>query len=380
MHPPSLAETNAFVAVVQQKSFTRAAKQLGLSPPRVSEMVRNLEEELGVRLVERTTRSVAATAAGERLLERLRPVLDDYQAALESTNEFRSKPSGTLRLNVAPPAADFVLADAIPRFLAVYPEISVDICVDSEFTDIVAERFDAGIRNGERLERDMIAVRVSGEMPIVVAAAPAYLARRGTPKTPQEVAAHDCIRFRLPSGALFPWRFRFKRRSLDVHVQGRLAVNDRKIALACARRRRPCPGAARLYRSRNRGRTPCHRARRLGAAAGRRVLSVLPKPPSDSAGSQGACRLSPRRAPRRLGGPHDCGAAVSRSALAAKPKADDHGRAGVKSAPIKKRLAVAIDGFSRSSETRSDRPDSRRRRARRALFGFDEQPVSQIDR
>jgi len=235
MHPPSLAETNAFVAVVEQKSFTRAAKQLGLSPPRVSEMVRNLEEELGVRLVERTTRSVAATAAGERLLERLRPVLDDYQAALESTNEFRSKPSGTLRLNVAPPAADFVLADAIPHFLAVYPEISVDICVDSEFTDIVAERFDAGIRNGERLERDMIAVRVSGEMPIVVAAAPAYLARRGTPRTPQEVAAHDCIRFRLPSGALFPWRFRFKRRSLDVHVQGRLAVNDRKIALAAAR-------------------------------------------------------------------------------------------------------------------------------------------------
>ncbi|MCL2430609.1 MAG: LysR substrate-binding domain-containing protein [Alphaproteobacteria bacterium] len=162
-------------------------------------------------------------------------MLDDYQAALESTNEFRSKPSGMLRLNVAPPAADFVLADAIPRFLVLYPEISVDICVNSEFADIVAERFDAGIRNGERLERDMIAVRVSGEMPIVVAAAPAYLARRGTPRTPQDVAAHDCIRFRLPSGALFPWRFRFKRRSLDVHVQGRLAVNDRKIALAAAR-------------------------------------------------------------------------------------------------------------------------------------------------
>jgi len=235
MHPPSLAETNAFVAVVEHRSFTRAAKQLGLSPPRVSEMVRHLEDELGVRLVERTTRSVAATAAGERLLERLRPVLDDYQAALESTNEFRSKPSGTLRLNVAPPAADFVLVDAIPRFLAIYPEISVDIRVDSEFTDIVAGRFDAGIRNGERLERDMIAVRVSDEMPFVVAAAPAYLARRGTPKTPQELAAHDCVRFRQPSGAPFPWRFRFKRRSLEVHVNGRLAVNDRSIALAAAR-------------------------------------------------------------------------------------------------------------------------------------------------
>lgn len=235
MPPPSLAATNAFVAVVEQKSFTRAAKQLGLSPPRVSEMVRSLEEQLGVRLVERTTRSVAVTAVGERLLERLRPVLDDYLAAMESTSEFRSKPSGTLRLNVAPPAADFVLADAIPRFLALHPDITIDICVDWALTDIVAERFDAGIRSGERLQRDMIAVRISGEMPIVVAAAPAYLARRGTPATPHEVAAHDCIRFRLPSGALFPWRFRFKRRSLEVHVQGPLVVNDRTVALAAVR-------------------------------------------------------------------------------------------------------------------------------------------------
>src|ERR1700757_5157625 len=117
MQGASLAETTAFVTVVELKSFTKAAKQLDLSPPRVSEMVRSLEERLGVRLVERTTRSVAPTTAGERLLERLRPVLDDYQAALDSTNEFRGKPPGLLRLNVAPPAADFILADAIPRFL-----------------------------------------------------------------------------------------------------------------------------------------------------------------------------------------------------------------------------------------------------------------------
>ena len=161
MHGASLAETTAFVAVVELKSFTKAAKQLALSPPRVSEMVRNLEERLGVRLVERTTRSVAPTAAGERLLERLRPVLDEYQSALESTNEFRGKPAGMLRVTAPPPAGDFFLASAIPRFLAQYPEISLDLSFNEALTDIVAERFDAGIRIGERIERDMIAVRVT---------------------------------------------------------------------------------------------------------------------------------------------------------------------------------------------------------------------------
>src|SRR6187200_1330968 len=171
MHGPSLAETTAFVAVVELKSFTKAAKQLALSAPRVSEMVRNLEERLGVRLVERTTRSVAPTAAGERLLARLRPALDEYQAALESTNEFRGKPAGTLRLTAPQPAADFFLASAIPRFLTQYPEISLNLSVSDTLTDIVAERFDAGIRLGERIERDMIAVRVTDELPLVVAGA-----------------------------------------------------------------------------------------------------------------------------------------------------------------------------------------------------------------
>jgi DNA-binding transcriptional LysR family regulator len=226
---------NAFVAVLEQKSFTKAAKQLGLSTARVSEMVRNLEERLGVRLVERTTRSVASTTAGERLLERLRPALEDCQAALESTQEFRSDPAGTLRLIVAPPAADFVLAEAIPRFLRLYPKINLDISVASVLgPDIVAGGFDAGIHAGEFLARDVIAVRVSGEMPFVVAAAPAYLAERGEPKTPRELAAHDCIRFRLSDGAFFPWRFRIKRRTLEVHVDGRMIVNEPKLAIRSA--------------------------------------------------------------------------------------------------------------------------------------------------
>jgi DNA-binding transcriptional LysR family regulator len=229
MHAPSLAETTAFVAVVELKSFTKAAKQLALSPPRVSEMVRKLEERLGVRLVERTTRSVAPTAAGERLLERLRPVLDEYQSALESTNEFRGRPAGLLRLT-APPPADFFLGSAIPRFLAQYPEVSLDLSFNEALTDIVAERFDAGIRIGERIERDMIAVRVTDELPLVVAGSPAYFAQRGKPKSPKDLVAHDCIRTRFASGTYLPWRFRVKRRDLEVHVEGRLVVNSASLA------------------------------------------------------------------------------------------------------------------------------------------------------
>jgi DNA-binding transcriptional LysR family regulator len=234
MHTPSLAETTAFVAVVELKSFTKAAKQLALSPPRVSEMVRNLEERLGVRLVERTTRSVAPTAAGERLLERLRPVLDAYQSALESTNEFRGKPAGMLRVTAPPPAGDLFLDSAIPRFLAQYPEISLDLSFNEALTDIVAERFDVGIRIGERIERDMIAMRVTDELPIVVAGSPAYFAQQGKPKSPQDLVAHDCIRTRFASGTYLPWRFRVKRRDLEVHVEGRLVVNSVSLARQAA--------------------------------------------------------------------------------------------------------------------------------------------------
>jgi DNA-binding transcriptional LysR family regulator len=234
MHAPSIAETTAFVAVVDLKSFNKAAKQLALSPPRVSEMVRKLEERLGVRLVERTTRSVAPTAAGERLLERLRPVLDEYQSALESTNEFRGKPAGVLRITASPPAGDIFLDSAIARFLAQYPEISLDLSFNEALTDIVAERFDAGIRIGERIERDMIAVRVTDELPIVVAGSPAYFAQRGKPKSPKDLVAYNCIRTRFASGTYLPWRFRVKRRDLEVHVEGRLVVNSVSLARRAA--------------------------------------------------------------------------------------------------------------------------------------------------
>jgi DNA-binding transcriptional LysR family regulator len=231
MVEPSLAETSAFVAVLDQKSFSKAARHLNLSPPRISEMVRQLEERLGVRLIERTTRSVAPTLAGERLLARLRPVLDDYRAALDLVNDFREKPAGIVRLTVAPPVAYLGLMANISRFLVAYPEIRVEISSDSSLTDIVAGRFDAGIRHAERLERDMIAVRISNEVPVVTVAAPSYIARRGRPQTPRDLAEHDCIQIRFGSGALISWRLRMTRRVIEVPIEGRLIVNDDRMAL-----------------------------------------------------------------------------------------------------------------------------------------------------
>lgn len=234
MAVPSLAETSALLAVLEQRSFSKAARQLQLSPPRVSEMVRQLEERLGVRLVERTTRSVAPTIAGERLMARLKPVLDDYRAALEVVDDFRDKPAGALRLTVAPPAVDTTMMTTLARFLAAYPEISLEISSDSALTDIVAGRFDAGIRAADRLERDMIAVRVSNPIPVVVVAAPSYLARRGKPARPQDLTAHECVRIRLGSGAILGWRLRLGRRTVEVAVDGRLIVNDAQMAVDAA--------------------------------------------------------------------------------------------------------------------------------------------------
>src|SRR6185437_7367144 len=160
MRGTQFAELSAFVAVAEHKSFTRAAQELGISTGTLSQSIRSLEERLGVRLLNRTTRSVSLSEVGERLLSRLRPVLDDYTAALESVNAFRDRPCGMLRLTVLPPAAEFLIAPMLARFLAAYPDIRVEILAEAALTDIVSERFDAGIRVGERVERDMVALRV----------------------------------------------------------------------------------------------------------------------------------------------------------------------------------------------------------------------------
>lgn len=233
MTGPSLDEISVFVTVLDQKSFAGAAKQLGISPPRVSELVRTLEERLGVRLVERTTRSVAATEAGERLRTQLRSLLEDYQAALDSMSDFREKPAGMLRLTVATPAAHFVIAPAIARFLATYPEITLEVSANNRLVDIVSERYDAGIRPGSRLEKDMIAVRLTDDINVIHVASPSYLAERGTPQTPDDLVDHNCVRFRLPNGML-PWRFRAKDEQIERHFTGNLVVDDLILGVRAA--------------------------------------------------------------------------------------------------------------------------------------------------
>jgi DNA-binding transcriptional LysR family regulator len=244
MRGPELPEMNALVAVAEVRSFARAAVQLGISRSRLSEIIRGLEDRLGVRLLSRTTRSVSPTAAGERLLARLRPLLGEFASVLDSINAFRDKPAGPLRVSVLPPAADLMLAPLVSRFLAQYPEIDLEISVDAALTDIVAGRFDAGMRVGKRVERDMIAVRI-GEIRGAVVAAPDYLEQHPRPTTPQDLRTHNCIRFRYPSGMLVPWIFEKDGKKLEVAVEGRLTVNDAALAVRAA-----LDGAGVLYMAR----------------------------------------------------------------------------------------------------------------------------------
>ncbi|HEY3917624.1 MAG TPA: LysR family transcriptional regulator [Stellaceae bacterium] len=226
MRGTEFGELSAFIVVAEQRNFTRAAKQLGIAPATLSQTIRALEERLGVRLLNRTTRSVAPTEAGEKLLLRLRPVIDDYEAAIESVNEFRDKPAGLLRLTVAPPAAQTVLAPILAKFLAQYPDIRLEVSTDSANIDIVALQFDAGIRASDRIDRDMIAVKITDEWQTAVVGAPSYLAQRGKPKAPEDLLAHNCIRIRLPNGAMLPWRFQGNDKAFTITVTGSLILND----------------------------------------------------------------------------------------------------------------------------------------------------------
>jgi DNA-binding transcriptional LysR family regulator len=230
MRAPDLAELNVFIKVAEQGSFAKAALKLGLSRSRVSETIRGLEEKVGVRLLNRTTRSVRPSEAGDLLLARLRPVLQEFDAALLSIDTFREKPTGLLRLTVPPPVARMTLAPLLAEFLALYPHVSLELSADAVLTDIVANRFDAGIRPDDRVERDMIAVPIGAELRGVVVAAPSYLARHGRPKTPEDLIRHDCILMRLPNGAVISWPFEKKGRRLEAAVRGRLTVNDLEVA------------------------------------------------------------------------------------------------------------------------------------------------------
>ncbi|WP_163264542.1 LysR family transcriptional regulator [Chelativorans alearense] len=227
MRGSDYAELRAFAAVVEHGSFARAAAHLGMSPSALSQVIRRLEERLGVRLLNRTTRSVAPSEAGERFLGRLLPVFADLDAAVADVRSLRDTPSGLLRINTTRIAAMHYLAPMIGPFLNNYPEITLDIVVDDKLVDIVASRFDAGIRLGEKVEKDMIAVRISGKLRQVAVAAPSYLDRFGMPATPHDLRRHRCINFRWPTDfSLYRWEFERDGEELEVAVEGPLIVNE----------------------------------------------------------------------------------------------------------------------------------------------------------
>jgi DNA-binding transcriptional LysR family regulator len=225
----------AFLAVARERSFTRAAAQLGVSQSALSHTMRALEERLGVRLLTRTTRSVAPTEAGERLLQGIGPRFEEIEAELTALNALREKPAGTIRINAGEHAAETILWPALEKFLPAYPDIKVELTVDNGLANIVAERFDAGVRLGEQLAKDMIAVRIAPDFRMVVVGAPSYFKRRDRPKRPQDLTQHACINIRLPThGGIYAWEFEKRGRPIKVRVDGQLVFNSTALRIKAA--------------------------------------------------------------------------------------------------------------------------------------------------
>jgi len=235
MRGSDFAELKAFAAVVERASFARAADHLGFSPSALSQTIRQLETRLGVRLLNRTTRSVAPTSAGARLYERIVPVIHELDAAVAEAVEATGRTAGTLRINTLSTAADKLIAPRLGRFHRAYPQVVLDIVIDDGLSDIVAGRFDAGIRVGERLEKDMIAVRLTPDVEMTAVASPDYLAHRGEPKTPADLHRHVCINWRFPgTGAIHRWGFEKKGKKLEIAVEGALISNHQEIVVGGA--------------------------------------------------------------------------------------------------------------------------------------------------
>jgi DNA-binding transcriptional LysR family regulator len=234
MKRASIAEMSAFVAIAERGSFAKAAAQLGVSRSSLSESLRAMEERLGVRLINRTTRSVALTEAGERLLAQLRPLLDNFDAALESVNAYRDSPAGLVRITVPRPAARTIIEPILSRFLLAHPAVTLEVSIDSALTDIVRDRFDAGIRPGHRVEQDMIALRVGEDSRPTIVASPDYLRRHGIPREPSDLRAHNCTRMRFASNAPQRWFFEKRGRSIEVDVTGSLIAGDSDLAVRAA--------------------------------------------------------------------------------------------------------------------------------------------------
>ncbi|WP_198389784.1 LysR family transcriptional regulator [Sinorhizobium meliloti] len=225
----------AFAVVAKERSFTRAAAKLRVSPSALSQTIRNLEERLGLRLLTRTTRSVASTEAGERLLRTIAPRFDEIEAELAALSELRDKPAGTVRITAGEHPAISLLQPALKRFLPDYPDIQVEIIIDYGLTDIVAEGYDAGVRMGEQVAKDMIAVRIGPDMRMALVASPGYFERHPLPKTPQDLTDHNCINIRLPTyGGVFPWGLEKDERDVKVGGDGQLVFNSLAMRLASA--------------------------------------------------------------------------------------------------------------------------------------------------
>jgi DNA-binding transcriptional LysR family regulator len=235
MNRADLADLSAFVAVADHLSFRAAASQLGVTPSALSHSMRQLEERLGVRLLNRTTRSVSVTDAGLRLLERLRPAVGQIAGALEDLNQERQRPLGRLRIYAIHLAAGAVIAPIWGRFLSTYPEVHLELALGEAPIDIVAKGFDAGIGPRDRVPADMIAVRVMGLMKIAVVGAPAYFARQRPPRTPDDLARHSCVQYRREAdGNVLLWQFERNRKSRRISVDGRVMVNDADLAVRAA--------------------------------------------------------------------------------------------------------------------------------------------------
>ncbi len=235
MRGTEFAEMSAFAAIAEQRSFAKAATQLGVGRSTLSQNLRALEERLGVRLLNRTTRSVSLTEAGARLLARVRPSLNELKAAVDELANDRLSPTGLLRLAVQPPVATFLIEPILARFMREYPAIQLDVAIIKMPGDIVSEGFDAGIRLGEQIDHDMITMRVVGEARFLVVASPDYLKKHSPPRTLRDLRDHDCIRNRLPNGAIFGWDFERNGKRLHAAVDGRLIVNDIELSIRAVR-------------------------------------------------------------------------------------------------------------------------------------------------
>lgn len=235
MARPNLNDLAAFVAVARERSFTRAAAQMGVSQSALSQVVKELEGRLGLRLLTRTTRSVSPTEAGERLLQSLGPHLDGIDAGLAALTELRERPAGTVRINADEHAVEAVLWPALRKVLMDYPDIHVELAADSGLTDIVAGRFDAGVRLGEVVAKDMIAIPIGPDMRMAAVGSPAYFAKRQPPRSPQDLTAHTCINLRLPThGGLYAWEFEKDGHEMRVRVEGQATFNTVSMILRAA--------------------------------------------------------------------------------------------------------------------------------------------------